>query len=73
MGTWRVPPKDTATVSASQVLNEEDVTDITFSGVDVFNDKTTMNFSFNRDTDCQPFVQVRWVQEDAYVFTSRAI
>jgi len=41
------PPKDTATVSASQVLNEEDVTDITFSGVDVFNDKTTMNFSFN--------------------------
>ena len=34
-------------VTASQILNEEDVTDVVFSGVDVFNDKTTMNFSFN--------------------------
>jgi hypothetical protein len=38
---------ETPSGTASQILNEEDVTDVIFSGVDVFSDKTTMNFSFN--------------------------
>jgi hypothetical protein len=41
------PPQDKSSVTASAVLNEQDVTDIDFNNVDVYNDKTTMNFSFN--------------------------
>jgi hypothetical protein len=42
------PPKsDTATTSAPQLLNQGDVTTVTFSNVDVWNDPSTMNFSFN--------------------------
>jgi hypothetical protein len=42
------PPKnDAAASSATPLLNEGDVTDITFSGVDIWNDPTTISFSFN--------------------------
>jgi hypothetical protein len=34
-------------VTTTQVLNEGDITTVAFSGVDVYNDTTTMGFSFN--------------------------
>ena len=42
------PPKsDTTTASTPQLLNQGDVTTVTFSNIDVWNDPSTMTFSFN--------------------------
>jgi hypothetical protein len=51
------PQTDTAASSASStVLNEGDVTDVTFNNVDVLNDTTKMTFAFNGITLPSPLI-----------------